>query len=600
MAPAALAAARNAVEVLEERVLFSTFSVTNTADSGTGSLRQAITSANANGTGTDTINFAIPGTGVHTISPLTPLPVITSTVVINGYSQSGSSANTNAAGLADNAKPTIVLDGSQSVSDQLQNALEFGGPNSSVRGLVINNWQGIGVSIVTSSDTGENGNGAVVAGCFIGTDATGKVLASNQVGVEVNDADTVTVGGTANADRNIIAGSLSTDIAFALSNNSKIQNNFIGVDATGAATLFDVTGGGVVGGGVGVIQSDNNTIGGATASARNVIAGTESGLTYQGNNSTIQGNYVGTDVTGAVGLGNLTGVAVGGSFNTVSGNVVASTKAILGHTGNGLVLSDPDRTPTSTTGNTLSGNKVGTAVNGTTDLGNDGNGIVVEAASNNTITGNTVAFNGSVLNGEVNGGVGVFVNSLPAAGGPVSEGGFPEALSTGDLITSNSIHDNLLMGIDLAGGDNDATGPTPNDAGDADAGSNNLQNFPVLTSATSAGGTTTVQGSIDTTANTAVTIEFFSSPTLDAGGNAEGQTFLGSTTVTTGAGGRPPSPRPAFPLWPPGSSSRPPPPCGSAARTTRPATRRSSPTPSRSTAPRRPRPARPSRSTTSR
>ena len=52
--------------------------VTNTNDSGTGSLRQAITDANSMGGGT--INFNIPGSGVHTISPLTVLPTITQTV----------------------------------------------------------------------------------------------------------------------------------------------------------------------------------------------------------------------------------------------------------------------------------------------------------------------------------------------------------------------------------------------------------------------------------------------------------------------------------------------------------------------------------------
>src|SRR4051812_22759847 len=69
------AAARGGVEPLEERVLFATFTVTNTLDSGAGSLRTAITSAN-NAAGADTIAFAIPGTGTHTITPATALPAI--------------------------------------------------------------------------------------------------------------------------------------------------------------------------------------------------------------------------------------------------------------------------------------------------------------------------------------------------------------------------------------------------------------------------------------------------------------------------------------------------------------------------------------------
>jgi hypothetical protein len=86
-----------------------TFTVTNTGDSGGGSLRQAITDAN-NNAGLDTIDFKIPGSGVHTITPATSLPFITSLVVIDGYTQSGSSANTLANG--ENAVlrfPWIVL-----------------------------------------------------------------------------------------------------------------------------------------------------------------------------------------------------------------------------------------------------------------------------------------------------------------------------------------------------------------------------------------------------------------------------------------------------------------------------------------------------------
>src|SRR5437773_11930452 len=65
------------------------FTVTNTNDSGTGSLRQAILDANSMGGGT--IQFNIPGSGVHTIGPLTVLPTITQAVTIDGYTQSGSS-----------------------------------------------------------------------------------------------------------------------------------------------------------------------------------------------------------------------------------------------------------------------------------------------------------------------------------------------------------------------------------------------------------------------------------------------------------------------------------------------------------------------------
>ncbi|SRR6266496_5297828 len=84
------------------------FTVTNTADSGSGSLRQAILDANSN-SGADTIAFAIPGSGVHTIPLFSALPQITDPVLINGYTQPGSSSNTLSTG--DNAVILIEIDG---------------------------------------------------------------------------------------------------------------------------------------------------------------------------------------------------------------------------------------------------------------------------------------------------------------------------------------------------------------------------------------------------------------------------------------------------------------------------------------------------------
>src|SRR6187549_3643712 len=88
----------------------TTYTVTNVNDSGAGSLRQAITDANANA-GLDVIAFNIPGSGVHTIVPATALPAITDQVTINGYSQPGASANTNGPAQGTNAVILIEIDG---------------------------------------------------------------------------------------------------------------------------------------------------------------------------------------------------------------------------------------------------------------------------------------------------------------------------------------------------------------------------------------------------------------------------------------------------------------------------------------------------------
>src|SRR5690349_24377722 len=88
-----LLAARLSLERLEDRTAPAVFTVTGTADTGAGSLRQAILDANA-APGADTIQFAIPGSGVQTIRPATLFPVITDAVTIDGYTQPGASPNT--------------------------------------------------------------------------------------------------------------------------------------------------------------------------------------------------------------------------------------------------------------------------------------------------------------------------------------------------------------------------------------------------------------------------------------------------------------------------------------------------------------------------
>ena len=98
-------------DVMEDRTLLSTLLVNTTADDGPGSLRQAILDSNADTAGTNSIDFAIPGQGAQTIVPASPLPTITTAVLIDGYSQEGASPNSDAEG--DNAVLQVILDGSE-------------------------------------------------------------------------------------------------------------------------------------------------------------------------------------------------------------------------------------------------------------------------------------------------------------------------------------------------------------------------------------------------------------------------------------------------------------------------------------------------------
>src|SRR5262249_53383820 len=131
----------------------------------------------------------------------------------------------------------------------------------------------------------------------------------------------------------------------------------------------------------------------------------------------------------------------------------------------------------SSIGNVVQGNYIGTDVNGTANLGNSVHGVVIDGSSNNNTIGGTTGGATNII--AFNGGDGVFVN------GPV-----------GNAILSNSIWSNHGLGIDLG-----PDGVTPNDPGDPDTGSNNLQNFPVLASAVIFGSTLEIDGTLNSTAN---------------------------------------------------------------------------------------------------
>ena len=400
-----------------------TFPVTNTNDSGAGSLRQAIIDANTNG-GADLITFNIGGGGPQTINlPAASLDDITETVTIDATTQPGFAGN-----------PIIELAGSPMDAD----GFVISGGGTTIRGFVINSFPGDGILI--------NANNVVVERNFIGTNIAGNVGAPNGGnGVTVDTRDGNIVGGTTAAASNLISG--NTGVGVQIINDSVanlVQGNFIGTNVTGNAGL----GNGNFGVALLTLVS-NTTIGGTTPGARNLIsANNNSGIVLFSNQTTgnlVQGNLIGTNAAGTAALPNLTdGVSVtGGTVNNMIGGTVAAA-------------------------------------------------------------GNTIAFNI---------GAGVTANS-----------------GSGNAILGNSIFSNNF-GIDLG----DDAGVTPNDDCDVDPGPNGLQNFPVLTSASSTGSNTTIVGALNSTQGTTFRIEFFSSPNCDPSGNGQGKTFIGFTTVTTPA-----------------------------------------------------------------
>jgi hypothetical protein len=241
----------------------ATFTVTNTDDSGPGSLRQAILDANAN-PGLDTIAFNIPGAGVHTISPASGLPSITDAVVLDGYSQPGASPNTDPNGF--NGILLIELSGA---SAGQANGLNINAGGSTVRGLVINRFQGLsafaGNAIRLSS-----GDGSHIEGTLLGTDPDGTLALGNEDNAITIDtgSDGNVIGGTTPEARNVISAQGRTAFFIETSGNV-IQGNFIGTQRDGVSPLGNLQGIGFVGN---VGTANNNVVGGITPGAANVIA----------------------------------------------------------------------------------------------------------------------------------------------------------------------------------------------------------------------------------------------------------------------------------------------------------------------------------------
>ncbi len=557
--------------------------VTNTADTGPGSLRDAINCANnvpnidRTGDGVadpDVITFAIPGAGVHTIQPATPLPSVTDPVVVDGYTQPGASANTLTVG--DNAMLLVELDFQRTSG----NGLALAGPGgSTVRGLVLNNYKfqfgsgGAGIRI-TSADN-------VVEGNFIGTNAAGSAeqqasRLGTATGVLVLSGTHNLIGASAPAARNVISGNNSSGIDLRSSADANtVQGNYVGTNAAGTAAVPN--------GNAVFINGADNVIGGATSTpgtgAGNVLGGNDGdGVQISGGRggNTIQGNLIGLDATGTKALGeiqvNRFGVSISVPNNLVGGAGPGEGNVISGQPLAGVELRRGN-------GNRVQGNFIGTDITGTLAIGNE-TGVLLEEASHvlvggttpgarNVISGNTGVgvdldysfddaidilvqgnFIGTTSSGSGplgNGSFGVHVNldedasadfvggSAPGAGNLIAfngaDGVFVED-GTNFAILGNSIFANAELGIDLG-----PEGVTDNDAGDSDSGPNKRQNFPELAGAAVSAGSTIVTGTLSSTPNTTFRVEFFASASADPTGFGEGQSFLGFLTVTTDAAG---------------------------------------------------------------
>jgi hypothetical protein len=516
---------RPRVEALEDRTAPAVFTVTTTADSGVGSLRQAILDASAT-PGADSIVFALPDSlkspgGWWTIQPLTALPALTDAVSIDGWSQAGAGR-----GLA----PRVVIDGTQAGS---VNGLHFTG-DSTIRGLAIDNFNQNGHAGIVL-DGGSN----TVQGCYVGLDPTGTTAAPNVEGIA--DMYGSIIGGPNPGDGNVISGNLDQNIA-SRGYGVTIRGNFIGTNAAGTAA---------VGASIGIAMGFTPTNYSGAVIENNLISGNAGGPGIelsQTSHVQITGNLIGTDVTGmyAIGNGGPGGIWVGSGVSDliIGGTDAASRNVISANSGHGIRIDS--------NGVIVQGNYIGTDVTGAADLGNGGAGIEVvrgslvggpEPGAGNLIAGNFTDGNlVDTFNALVEGNV---IRDNYHAGIEIG----PEGLGSGNTVTRNAIYGNTPnpfvpnhgsgLGIDILTSNSDSGGVTLNDSA-GHAGPNHLQNFPVLTAVTvHAGGGATVTGTFSEAAepNTTLQLEFFANQAADPSGYGQGQRYIGSVNVTTDAAG---------------------------------------------------------------
>jgi CSLREA domain-containing protein len=390
----------------------------NTADDtciatgGGCTLRAAIEQANVSAGGLDTIKFGITGGGVHTIKPATALPQINDPVLIDGYQQPGASQNTLSAG--DNAMILIELDGSMCVGCTALD-IESGGSGSTIRGLAVGRFDtGIFLNSATtctiegnfigtdptgtiarananegirldtavgnliggstpaarnvisgndSAGTLQHNAGITVSfgsdvntiqGNFIGVDSTGAVALQNVHGVASFGAAHTLIGGTTAPERNVISGNGGAGIFLSSADENMVRGNFLGTDVTGTKAVGNAQGGVVVAGSAG------NMIGGAAIGAGNVISanGFEGvGLLLGATGSIVEGNRIGTDVTGTMLLGNpLRGVFIAdASDNRIGGTDPGAGNLIAGNGTYGVLLRTNTTDPI---GNQILGNSI--------------------------------------------------------------------------------------------------------------------------------------------------------------------------------------------------------------------------------------------------
>jgi len=476
----------------------------------------------------------------------------------------------------------VLLGGVSGTNNTVASNNTVGGAAAGAGNLISGN-DGSGVEV-----NNKDSNGNLVQRNFVGTDISGTVaLANTGAGVQIKNGSLNIVGGTTAGAVNLISGNTGIGVFVGEigATENRIQGNFIGTDSTGTRRLGNSNG-------VRIDIAFRNTIGGVVPGSGNLISGNRfPGVALSGSGGTenqIQGNFIGTDLTGTLPLGNAEGGVLLGGFlvdqnstpviarkNTIGGTTAGSVNLISGNDGPGVLIVNFGCTE-----NLIQGNAIGTDISGTRAVPNQGSGVFITQAPDNTIgpinliSGNrdhgiSIGIRKELDGGIVTGGTGItvrgnFIGTNLNGTGPLGNGlngVFVDADSISNTIddnliafngrngicipnnnnpglkirmTANRIFSNAAIGIDLG-----LPGVTQNDDRDLDLGANTLQNFPVanvtstfLSNRTIAGvvtptAITTIRGVFNSTPNQTFTLEFFFGRNVDASGHQ----FVGSIPI---------------------------------------------------------------------
>ncbi|MFN5274332.1 MAG: beta strand repeat-containing protein [Planctomycetota bacterium] len=340
------------------------------------------------------------------------------------------------------------LIGLAGISDAWRNRI--GGSTSGDRNIISgNNGPGVWIAGTSSKES-------VVEGNYLGTDRLGQLAIPNSVGVLITDgANLNIIGGPLTSSRNLISGNATSGVILrgAFTVNNIIRGNWIGTDSTGSVAIANQHYGIQIAEGAAYASILSNVISG------NALGGV---LIQSGGSNTLRGNWIGTDSTGTLALGNgrsgspRFGVKISaGNANLVGGIESLDRNVISGNFGDGLVLAD------GTFGNSVQGNAVGTNFSGEIVISNTANGILLDGDSvvNNTIGGAVVAAGNLIYNNLAAG------LRLP---------GLTASTASQNLFDQNIYQGNLGLAIDIG-----QEGANTNDANDTDS----LPNAPGIVAA---------------------------------------------------------------------------------------------------------------------